>query len=106
MERVILVAGFFAAVALLWTRWIGPFIGRPIGKAVRSELEEVVEQIVVRVQADILHRVGVNERRILDLERHVERLEGRTELMEADQSSLTKWFRSHFSTHTHDEEAP
>lgn len=101
MEWVIVLSAFFAAVALLWTRWLGPFIGRPIGKAIRGELEEVVEQIVTRLQNELLHRVGSHEKRMNDMEVHIDRLDGRLHMLEADLAGLTKWFRSHFATHEH-----
>ena len=104
LELIVLVGAACAALAMMWTRFIGPFIGRPIGKAIRAELEELVEQIVVRLNNELLRRIGEHERRLAQNEAHVDRLDNRLQLLEADQSSLTLRFRSHFGTHQHHEE--
>ena len=104
LELIVLLGAAVAAIAMMWTRFIGPFIGRPIGKAIRAELEELVEQIVVRLNNELLRRIGEHERRLSQNETHIDRIDNRLQLLEADQSSLTLRFRSHFGTHQHHEE--
>ena len=102
LEWIVLVGAAFAAVAMMWQRFLGPFIGRPIGRAIRAELKELVEEIVVSLNNELLRKMGEHERRLNQAETHIDRLDGRQQLLEADQSSLTLRFRSHFSTHEHE----
>lgn len=43
-DWTVAIAAVVAAVALLWTRVVGPFIARPLGKAIRHEIDEVVAE--------------------------------------------------------------
>lgn len=75
------VAALLAALAYLWTKWIGPFLARPIGRtigrAIRAELRELVEEIVTGLTKDLLRRVADQERRTGTLERELNDLANR-----------------------------
>ena len=103
-EWVILGAAVITALGVLWAKVLGPFIGKPIGKAIRTELEDLVEQIVVRLNNELLRRIGSHESRLNAHDNRLEKHDNRLDILETDMSSLLVRFRSHFALHKHEEE--
>jgi hypothetical protein len=78
---LIFVAAVLTAVAQLWTRWVGPFLARPIGRtigaAIRAELRELVEEVVTQLLATLLHDLGRLHTRTTAIEEKVNGIEQR-----------------------------
>jgi len=78
---LIFIAAVLTAVAQLWTRWVGPFLARPIGRtigaAIRAELRELVEEVVTQLLATLLRDLGALHSRTDHLEEQINAIERR-----------------------------
>jgi hypothetical protein len=80
-QGVVYVAAVLGALATIWSKWLGPFlakpVGRTIGKAIRTELRELVEEVVTGFTNDLLRRVGAQEHRSNRIEKELHDLDER-----------------------------
>lgn len=71
---ITLVAGVITSLGIIWSKFLGRFIARPMARAIRKEFEEAVEQIVVQTIGLLPKYIGEAQARISKLEHDVNAL--------------------------------
>lgn len=77
---IVFFASVITAMSVIWTKFLGRYIARPIAKVIRQEFEEAIEQVVVQ-------QIGF-------LPMHIGKLQAQVESLRKDMNELWKQKRA------------